>query len=284
VRLRSLLFVPGDRPERFDKAVASGADALILDLEDAVADERKAAARANVAAFLAGQPPTPCLVRVNPLDSALLALDVAALAATPPAGVVLPKAAGAASIATLFARHGAALGPTRILPIATETAAALFQLASYAEVADRLLGLTWGAEDLPAAMGATSARLPDGSYTPPFELVRSLALFAAHAAGVPAIDTVFPALDDAEGLARAVAAARRDGFGGMLAVHPRQVGVINAGFTPDAEEVARARAVVEAFAAAPGQGALRLAGRMLDRPHLLQARHILSQAGEDAAE
>jgi len=264
--------------------VASGADALILDLEDAVAEERKPGARANVAAFLAARPPAPCLVRVNPLDSPLLALDVAALAATPPLGVVLPKAAGAAAIATLLARHGAALGPARILPIATETAAALFQLGSYGEVADRLLGLTWGAEDLPAAIGARTARHPDGSYTPPFELVRALALFAAHAAGVAAIETVFPGLDDLDGLARYVGNARRDGFGGMLAIHPRQVGPINAGFTPDAAEVAQARAVVEAFAAAPGQGALRLAGRMLDRPHLLHARRILSQAGEDAEE
>ena len=282
MRLRSLLFVPADRPERFGKAVLSGADALILDLEDSVVPDRKASARANVAAFLADPPGIPCLVRVNPLDSAFIELDIAAIAGVAIAGVVLPKAAGASSIADLFARYGPAIEGVKVLPIATETAAAIFQLGSYGQVADRLLGLTWGAEDLPASIGALSARLPGGSYTPPLELVRALALFGAHAAQVQAIETVFPAIDDVEGLARYVADARRDGFSGMMAIHPRQVSVINAGFAPDHRQIAEARAVVAAFAANPDAGALRLGDRMIDRPHLVQALRTLMLAGEHA--
>lgn len=282
MRLRSLLFVPADRPDRFGKAALSGADALILDLEDSVVPERKAAARGNVTAFLAERPGVPCLVRVNPLDSAFIDLDIAAIAGVAIAGIVLPKAAGAASIFDLSARYGTAVDGVKVLPIATETAAAIFQLGSYGQVADRLLGLTWGAEDLPAAVGALSARLPDGRYTPPLELVRSLALFAAHAAGVQAIETVLPAIDDSEGLTRYVANARRDGFSGMMAIHPRQVPIINAGFAPDRRQVAEARAVVAAFAANPAAGALRLGDRMIDRPHLLQALRTLMLAGEHA--
>ncbi len=280
MRLRSLLFVPGDRPERFDKAAVSGADALILDLEDSVVPDRKAAARGNVVAFLAERPGVPCLVRVNPLGSEFIDLDIAAIATAAIAGILLPKAAGASSISDLSARYGAAVDRVKILPIATETAAAIFQLGSYGQVADRLLGLTWGAEDLPAAIGALSARLLDGSYTPPVELVRSLALFGAHAAGVQAIETVFPALDDPEGLTRYVANARRDGFSGMMAIHPRQVPIINAGLAPDPQQIAEARAVVAAFAANPAAGALRLGDRMIDRPHLVQAQRLLMLAGE----
>lgn len=280
MKLRSLLFVPGDRPERFGKAAVSGADALILDLEDSVVPDRKAAARANVVALLAEHPGIPCLVRVNPLGSEFIDLDIAAIAGVAIAGIVLPKAAGASSISDLSARYGKAIDRVKVLPIATETAAAIFQLGSYGAVADRLLGLTWGAEDLPASIGALSARLPDGSYTPPIELVRSLTLFGAHAAHVQAIETVFPALDDMEGLERYVGKARQDGFSGMMAVHPRQIPTINAGLSPDPQQIAEARAVVAAFAANPAAGALRLGDRMIDRPHLVQAQRILMLAGE----
>lgn len=273
MKLRSLLFVPGDRPDRFEKAATSGADALILDLEDSVLPDSKPMAREAIAEFLAQRPALPCLVRVNPLDSAQIDPDMAALA-TRAAGIVLPKTTGAASIRAFVARFGA----TPILPIATETPAAIFALGSYANVSQYLLGLTWGAEDLPAAIGATAARLPDGSYTPPMELVRSLALFGAHAAQVPAIETVFPGLDDLDGLTRYVANARRDGFNGMMAIHPKQIAIINAGFTPTPQQIADARAVVAAFADNPGAGALRLDGRMIDRPHLLQAQRILALA------
>lgn len=274
--LRSLLFVPGDRPERFDKAAASGADAIILDLEDSVVAGRKADARAAVIDWLARDRGMPAIVRINPLGSDAIAADIECLRDAGPDALMLPKAEGAASIAALDALLGAFDPP--IIPIATETPAAIFQLGSYRDCADRLAGLSWGAEDLPAAIGAASAREADGRYTPPYEMVRSLTLFAAHAADVPPIDTVFPALDDETGLAQHVARARRDGFTAMLAIHPKQVPVINARFSPSDEELARAQAIVAAFEADPEAGALALEGRMIDRPHLVQAQRILSMA------
>lgn len=273
-RLRSLLFVPGDRPERFDKAVAAGADAIILDLEDSVTIERKPAARDAIATWLARPRSVAALVRINPLDSEHLADDLAAILPARPDGLVLPKAEGAASIDALAALVAAPLPP--LLPIATETPAAIFELGSYRHVAGRLLGLTWGAEDLPAAIGATASRDEAGLYLPPYEMARALTLFGAHAAGVAAIETVFPKIDDPDALSAYVARARRDGFTGMMAIHPAQVATINEGFTPSPDEVARARAIVEAFAAAPGAGALKFDGRMIDRPHLVQARRVLA--------
>lgn len=274
--LRSLLFVPGDRPERFAKAAESGADAVILDLEDSVVPEKKADARLAVADFLAAARSVTVLVRVNPLGSNALPADLDALRGATPDALMLPKAEGAASIAALDALLGPSAPP--ILPIATETPAAIFELGSYRTCAARLAGLSWGAEDLPAAVGAATAREEDGRYTPPYELARSLTLFAAHAAGVPAIDTVFPPIADEAGLAASAARARRDGFTGMLAIHPVQVPVINAGFSPSDAEIAHARAIVAAFAAHPGAGALSLDGRMIDRPHLIQAQRILALA------
>ena len=272
MRLRSLLFVPGDRPDRFAKAAASGADAVILDLEDSVAPARKEAAREAVRAFLAEQA-TGVLrfVRINPVDTGMLADDLAVARAAD--GLVLPKAEGLATLA--------ALGPDMppVLPIATETPAAIFRLDEYARSPALLAGLTWGAEDLPAAIGAETSREADGRYTPPYETVRSLTLFAAHAAAVPAIETVYPAIADEAGLAAYAARGRRDGFTGMMAIHPAQVPVINAAFTPDAEAIARARRIVDAFAADPEAGALQLDGHMIDLPHLKQARRVLALAG-----
>lgn len=282
MRLRSLLFVPGDRPERFAKAAASGADAIILDLEDSVSLANKETARHAIADYLAGTREVVTLVRVNPLDGHLTAADVAAIIAARPDAIMLPKAEGAPSIAQLDtilrseAARDATLPP--ILPIATETPAALFTLGGYRETKDRLLGLTWGAEDLPAAIGATTSREADGSYTAPYEVARAMTLFAAHAAGVAAIDTVFPAIKDEAGLAAYAARARRDGFTGMMAIHPSQVEPVNAAFTPSAEEAARAQAIVDAFAANPGIGVLQVDGKMVDAPHLKQAKHILSLA------
>jgi len=282
MRLRSLLFIPGDRPERFAKAAASGADAIILDLEDSVALANKDAARHAIADYLAAEREVITLVRVNPLDGHLTAADVAAIIAARPDAMMLPKAEGAPSIAQLDtilrseSAPDASLPP--ILPIATETPAAIFTLGSYREAKDRLLGLTWGAEDLPAAIGATTSREADGSYTAPYDVARALTLFAAHAAGVAAIDTVFPAIKDEAGLAAYAARARRDGFTGMMAIHPAQVEAINAAFTPSADEVARAQAIVDAFAAQPGVGVLQVDGKMVDAPHLKQAKHILSLA------
>ncbi|MEN3749157.1 CoA ester lyase [Sphingomonas sp. HF-S3] len=278
MKLRSLLFVPGDRPDRFAKAAASGADALILDLEDSVSPEKKQEARVAVARWLEGGRLLPCFVRINPLDSDLAEADLAAVLPFRPDGLVLPKAEGAASVRRLVDLAGDSCPP--ILPIATETPAAIFELGSYRQMGERLAGLTWGAEDLPAAIGAASSREADGSYTAPYAMARSLVLFGAHAGGVAAIETVYPDISDVDGLAAYVARGRRDGFTGMMAIHPAQVPTINAGFTPSDAEIAHARSIVDAFAAAPGAGALKLDGRMIDRPHLKQAEALLARAGD----
>lgn len=279
MRLRSLLFVPGDRPNRMEKALDCGADALILDLEDSVTLDAKPAARRAAADFLRqARGRIRLFVRINPLDSDLLDDDLAAILEVQPDGLVLPKAEGASSVEALSAKAPG----IPILPIATETPAAIFQLGSYTSVTDRLVGLTWGAEDLPAAIGALGARDETGRYTAPYELARSLTLFGAHAAGVAAIETVYPALADADGLAAYARRARFDGFNGMMAIHPAQVPVINQAFTPTPEELAEAQAIVDAFAANPGKGVLRFAGRMIDAPHLKQAKHLLEYTDDRA--
>jgi citrate lyase subunit beta/citryl-CoA lyase len=276
VKARSLLFVPGDRPDRMEKALGAGADALILDLEDAVVPGAKADARRVVADFLNANSQARIWVRVNPLDSPENDKDLAAILSAHPDGLVLPKAEGGASVAELARRLTERGNATAsILAIATETPAAMFGLGSYGG-ARRLAGLTWGAEDLPAAIGAATSREEDGRFTPPYELARSLCLFGAAAAGVAPIETVYPAYKDLDGLAAYAARARRDGFTGMMAIHPDQVSVINLAFTPSAAEIAYALAVVAAFEANPEAGALALEGRMIDRPHLLQAQRILA--------
>jgi citrate lyase subunit beta / citryl-CoA lyase len=280
VRLRSLLFVPGDRPDRMEKALKTGADALILDLEDAVAPSAKPEARKAVAAFLSASGGANLWVRINPLDGPEAEKDLTAVLGGHPDGIVLPKAEGGVSVVELTRRLTERGNATaRILAIATETPAAIFQLGSYGGQ-KRLAGLTWGAEDLPAAIGAATSREEDGSFTPPYELARSLCLFGAAAAGVAPIETVYPAFGDIEGLAAYAAKARRDGFTGMMAIHPDQVPVINGAFTPSAAEVEHARKVVEAFNTKPGAGTLSLDGRMIDRPHLIQAKRLLSMAGD----
>ena len=278
MRMRSLLFVPGDRPDRMEKALAAGADALILDLEDAVAPGAKGEARRHVAEFLNANSTSRMFVRVNPLDGAEADRDLDAVLSARPNGIVLPKAEGGASVAELARRLTERGNATaQILAIATETPAAIFQLGTYGG-AKRLAGLTWGAEDLPAAIGASASRDEEGRFTAPYELARSLCLFGAAAAGVAPIETVYPAFRDLEGLAAYAARARRDGFTGMMAIHPAQVPAINGAFTPSEAEIAHARAVVAAFEANPGAGALSLDGRMIDRPHLVQAQRILAAA------
>ncbi len=283
MKLRSLLFVPADRPERFAKAAASGADAIILDIEDSVALSQKAIAREAVAAWLSGAPPCPSFVRVNPLSSGMTGDDLAAVLPHRPDAIVFPKAEGADSIATLdnmmrdILGAGGALPP--ILPIATETPAAMFELGSYRHVAARLIGLTWGAEDLPAAMGAVTGRESDGRFTPPVEMARSLCLFGAHAAAIAAIETVYPQFTDVDGFAAYLSRARRDGFTGSLAIHPAQVTAINTAFSPSAEEIAHAREIISAFAANPDAGTLQIGGRMVDAPHLKAARALIARAG-----
>lgn len=274
-RLRSLLFVPGDRPDRMAKAAQTRADALILDLEDAVTPGAKPTARAAIAQFLAEPRHQLLFVRVNPLDSGLAEADLAAVLPAGPDGIVLPKAEGAASLRAL-----AAMVPSHvaILPIATETPAAMFTLGTYGGVTPQLCGLTWGAEDLPAAIGATTSREADGSFTAPYQLARSLTLFGAHAAEVAAIETVYPDFRDESGLAAYAARGRRDGFSGMMAIHPAQVPIINAAFAPSASEVAAAQRLIALFAANPGAGALSLDGRMVDAPHLKVAERIVRQS------
>jgi citrate lyase subunit beta/citryl-CoA lyase len=258
-----------------EKALGFDADALIIDLEDAVHWQAKAAAREVTAAFLrSAERRCKIFVRVNPLDSGLIDDDLAAVLDAKPDALVLPKALGALSVKALAARAPG----IPILPIATETPAAIFQLGSYRAVKHLILGLTWGAEDLPAAIGASSAREEDGRFTPPYEMVRSLTLFGAHAAGVDALETVYPAISDLEGLRHYARRARRDGFTGMMAIHPAQICVINEAFAPTTDELARAQRIIDAFAANPGQAVLDLDGRMIDAPHLRQARRLLELA------
>jgi citrate lyase subunit beta/citryl-CoA lyase len=287
---RALLFVPGDSERKLAKGDASGADALILDLEDAVAPERRPHARGLVREYLSarrGSARRPALwVRVNPLDSSDALADLAAVVAGAPDGIVVPKTGSGADVvrldhflSALEAREGVALGRTRILPVATETANALFNLASYAGASPRLHGLTWGAEDLPAALGATTNRGPDGELGFVYQLARALCLAAAVAADVQPIDTVYPDFRDLEGLERNAARARMDGFTGKIAIHPDQVPIIQHAFTPTPAELAHARSVIAAFAASPNAGTVALDGKMLDRPHLLQAERILKASG-----
>lgn len=280
VRLRSLLFVPGDRPDQMQKALRTEADALILDLEDSVSPQSKGQARSDVASFLrCGSRAVPLFVRINSLHSGLMDQDLAAVMDAQPDGLVLPKAEGADSIVELGRRTSASgKSAPPILPIATETPAAIFRLGEYSKVADRLAGVTWGAEDLSAAVGAASARHADGSFSTPYEMVRALTLFAAHAAHVPAIETVYPALRDHAGLALYAARGARDGFSGMMAIHPAQVGIINTAFTPSAELVERARRIVAEFDKHPDAGVLSIDGAMVDAPHLKQAQRVLAQA------
>lgn len=277
--MKSLLFVPADRPERFIKGAVSGADALILDLEDSVSAEHKSFAREEIVKTLnATSLGSKIFVRINPLGSPYITADIAALAGLKPDGIVLPKAEGAASIKALLELMSTAKIDAPILPIATETPRAIFQLAGYQDVAANLFGITWGAEDLPAAIGAATSRESDGGYTKPYEMVRSLTLFAAHAAGVNALETVYPDFRDLAGLSSYAARAARDGFTGMMAIHPSQVPVINAAFTPSEEGLAYAIEVVNAFAANPNAGVLQIRGRMIDAPHLKQAKKLLARA------
>jgi citrate lyase subunit beta/citryl-CoA lyase len=287
--LRSLLFVPGDDVRKLGKAVSSGADALILDLEDSVAPANKGAARRSALAFLrehrdAAERPR-LYVRINALDTPFCEGDLDVVMTAGPDGVVLPKAGGGVDVALLGSRlavrealHGLPDGGTRIVAIATETAAAVFGLGTYAKSGARLEALAWGAEDLAADIGATASR-QGTAWTEPFRMVRSLCLFGAAAAGVAAIDTVHTDFRDLHGLKQECAAAARDGFSGKLAIHPAQVPVINDAFTPGPEAIAEAERVVAAFAASAGGGVTSLDGRMLDRPHLKAAERLLARAG-----
>lgn len=287
--MRSWLFVPGDSQVKLDKVAGLGADVVIVDLEDAVAPPAKPHARIMARSWLErqgrkGGPPARW-VRINPLDTQLWREDLAAVMPGRPDGVMVPKAAGpeqlqalAAELQAMEQRNGMAPGSTRILPLVSETPMAALGIASYATVQQpRLAGLTWGAEDLSAAIGASRKRDARGYWVDAFRYVRAQVLLAAHARGIMAVDTLHADFRDLDGLARIAGDSYAEGFTGMLAIHPDQVPVINAAFTPGEEEVARARAIVNAFSANPGAGALQLEGQMLDQPHLEQARKLLER-------
>ncbi|MEM8816184.1 MAG: CoA ester lyase [Pseudomonadota bacterium] len=279
--IRSFLFVPADSERKLAKAGDTVADALILDLEDAVAAAERPRARSLAREFLEGS--ESAWVRINPFDSDDATADLEAVMPAAPAGIVLPKppsADAAVGLAQVLDRleeqHGIRPGSTRILPLCTEHPRALFSLDSYVGSTTRLAGLSWGAEDLAAAVGASANRDGSGEWLPCFALARSLCLIAAAAANVPAFDTVFTDFRDDEGLARYAGNARRDGFRGMLAIHPAQLAIINDAFRPAAAELERARRIVALFEANPEAGTLGLDGQMIDRPHLEQSRRLLA--------
>jgi citrate lyase subunit beta/citryl-CoA lyase len=283
---RSWLFVPAEDEAKLAKAWAAGADAVILDLEDSVALERKPHARALALEFLKARPKpreTQAWVRINPMATGLAEDDLTVVVLGAPDGIVLPKPDSAADVEALSARldrleqaAGLELRSIRILPIVTETPRALFSLGSYADLPPgRLAGLSWGAEDLAAAVGAETNRAPDGGYTDLCRLARSLALAGAAAAGVAALETVYLAYKDIEGLAAYAEQGRREGFVGMLAIHPAQVETINRVFTPSEQALEQARLIVKLFAANPGAGVLSLDGQMIDAPHLKHALKLL---------
>ncbi|WP_420381181.1 HpcH/HpaI aldolase/citrate lyase family protein [Novosphingobium sp.] len=282
---RSWLFIPADSDRKLAKARDTGAHALILDLEDAVTADRKPAGRAMACDWLRA-PATadqPVWVRINATDTPWWRDDLAAIVAAAPAGVMVPKAGGPDDIAQISAliddlerAHGLAPGQIRLLPLVSETARAAITIPDYARAAlPRLAGLTWGAEDLGAALGVTRRRTVGGAWTDAFRLVRAQTLLTAHALECWAIDTLHADFRDEAGLAQAAAEAAADGFTGMLAIHPAQVAIINRAFAPDDAALAEARAIVAAFADNPGVGALQIDGRMIDQPHLRQARALL---------
>ncbi|MBX3531632.1 MAG: CoA ester lyase [Rhizobiaceae bacterium] len=285
--MRSLLFVPADSERKQEKGLVSGADALILDLEDSVAPSAKAEGRRVAAKFLrANTGAAPLLyVRVNDFTTGMTADDLAAVMPARPHGIMLPKAVGADDVArldvalrVLEAENGIADGATRMVPLITETAQSLLLAATHARPNPRLSGITWGAEDLSASVGASSYRDGDGRLTPLFQHARTMTLLAAAAAGTAAIDTVNPDFRNEDAFARECADALRDGFTAKMAIHPAQVAHINAAFTPTREALAHARAIIDAFAAAGDAGVIAIGGKMYDRPHVRLAERLLARA------
>ena len=291
--MRSLLFVPADSAKKLDKGMTSGADALIVDLEDSVALDGKARARQSAAAFLrdalAAKPRPYLLVRVNGLTTGLTDADLDAIAPAKPDAIMLPKAEGGPSVvhadaklAVREATNDLPDGHIKIVAIATETAAALFLAGTFASASARLAGLTWGAEDLSAELGAQANRDAQGRFLDPYRLARVLCLAGASSASVPAIDTVYVDFRDEKGFRRECEEACRDGFTGKMAIHPAQVPIINEVFTPSAEALARAQAIVDAFAKNPGAGVVGIEGVMYDRPHLARAEKLIARAASSA--
>jgi len=284
--MRSLLFVPADGGKKLDNAMASGADGVIVDLEDSIAPDRKSDARKSALAFLkdvvklANRP--RIYVRINGLDTGMTDADLDAVVLGAPDGILFPKAEGGAGVvhidAKLNAREaiaGLAEGHIKILAQTVESAAGLFSAGSYRGCSARLMGMTWGPEDLSSEIGAESNREADGQLTEPYRIARAFCLFGAAAAKTPAIETIYVNFRDDEGLRKDTEIAKRDGFVGRLAIHPAQVPVINAVFVPSPEQIARAQKIVAAFAAQPGAGTVGIDGKMFDRPHLARAKALL---------
>jgi citrate lyase subunit beta/citryl-CoA lyase len=287
--MRSYLFAPGDQPRKLEKAMRSGADAVLIDLEDSISTERKAEARQIAAGFLKdvhAAPHRPRLfVRVNGHETGLIDDDLDAVMAGRPDGILLPKAEGGVSVMHLDAKiavreamHGIADGTTKIMALATETAAAMFLGGTYRGSSARLMALTWGAEDLSAELGAEANRDANGQFLDAYRLARSICLTAAAAAGVQAVDTVYVDYRNEAGFRRETEDGRRDGFTGRMAIHPAQVPIINEVFTPTKEAIAHAQRVVAAFAAAGGAGTVGIDGMMYDRPHLVRAQQVIARA------
>jgi citrate lyase subunit beta/citryl-CoA lyase len=283
--MRSLLFVPGDSPRKLEKGLRAAADVLLIDLEDSVALSAKDAAREAAAEFLAAarrEANRPRLyVRVNGLTTGLTDADLDAVMPAGPDGIMLPKTVGGPDVSHLSvklavreAEQALEDGATRIIAIATENARGVFALGTLGGASHRLAGIAWGGEDLAADVGA------EGLYADPYRIARAMTLFAAGAAEVDAIDSVYTNFRDLDGLASECREARRDGFSAKMAIHPAQVPVINEAFTPSAESLAHARSVVDAFAQNPGAGVVGIDGQMIDRPHLRQAERVLARAGE----
>lgn len=285
VNARSWLFAPGDSERKMEKATASSADAVILDIEDAVAEAEKPKAREMVAAFLAAntQHRARIWVRINPIQTPHALLDLVAIMPHAPTGIMFPKPRGRADAEVLDhyltafeAAAGTALGSTRVFVLATEEPASMLAIGSYQGV-PRLAAMSWGGEDLATALGASDNRGDYAGYDFTYELARSLCLVGAAAAGVPAIETIHGDFRDEEGLRKRAIAMRRAGWRGMLAIHPAQVDIINDAFAPTADELADAQAIVDLFAANPGAGTIGHKGAMLDRPHLARAQAVLAQ-------
>jgi citrate lyase subunit beta/citryl-CoA lyase len=286
--MRSLLFVPADAGAKLDKAMASGADVVIIDLEDSITPERKPAARQAAREYLkahSAKAERPRMfVRINGLDTGMTDADLEAIVPGKPDAVLFPKAEGGASVVHLDAKlsaqeaiAGLAEGTVKVLAQNVESAAGLFLAGTFKDTSKRLIGMTWGPEDLSAELGAESNRDDNGFLTEPYRLARSICLFGAAAAKMPAIETVYVDFRNSEGLRQDTVAARRDGFVGRLAIHPAQVPVINEVFTPSTEQIEKAKAVIAAFAANPGAGAVGIDGKMFDRPHLVRAQALLAR-------
>jgi citrate lyase subunit beta / citryl-CoA lyase len=283
---RSWLFAPGDSERKMEKASAGGADIVLFDLEDAIVEDAKPRARAMVSAFLKAQPDdrSRLWVRINPLQGPHALADLAAVMPARPGGIMLPKARGRADadvldhyLSALEVAAESERGSTKVIVLVTETAEGMFTTGSYAG-APRVVAMTWGAEDLADAIGASENRNADGSYAFTYELARSLCLLGAAAAGVSAIETIHGDFRDGPGLRARAEQVRRAGYRGMLAIHPDQVEVINEAFTPRAEELAAAQEIVDLFAANPSAGTIGFKGAMLDRPHLARAQALLKLA------